>query len=241
VADEKPLSEIIVGDRFWLAYGQEMVRGAILAPERRAEQLCTAISWFWTIYSTVALAVLTVARPQLPTTAALFIALPSVVLIFAYWKASSVRRAVLTDVDLRIPQQIQLVHAAAARQKRMALSSAEFYAGAGALSVVAALVVALWVPVRPQLALHAKLDAADPLRLLVLAQVPKQALVHIQARAASAADGGGPAVVALQRAADDGSARAELQLASKGAHRVTVTWSVEGLEYRLSTEVKPPE
>jgi len=239
MAEQKPLTEIMVGDRFWLAYAQEIVRGAVQAPEKRAEQLAGAIAWFWTLYSAAALVVLTVGGTQLPAPAAALVAAPSALLVFAYWMASRVRRPVLLDFDPRIPSEIEAVHAKAAAEKRRALAWAERLTALAACSVVAALVVALLVKPPPTAALSVQADPADSRQLLVSAVTAKNAVVRLTAEAASAPARTASSVTVLERADAAGVLRTRLRAEGLAPYRVTASWQEEGLQHSLALEVKP--
>ena len=78
MSEPKALADLIVGDRFWLGYAQELVRAAVSAPERRAEQLAAAAAWLWTIYSSAVLVALGLGGARPPMPAAFALALPSV-------------------------------------------------------------------------------------------------------------------------------------------------------------------
>ena len=241
--DEKPLSELIVGDRFWLAYAQDIVRGAITAPERRAEQLAAAIAWFWTIYSAAALVALTTGAARLPSAAPWLLALPSAILILAYWLAARVRRPMPIDFDQRIPEQIAQVHAAVALQKRASLRNAEAAAGVAAACVVVALLAAMLGTATPRAELSALVDPLDRQRLTVLAQVSKNALVVFSAQPASApASAVGPAASAiasslLKRADADGVVQATFATAGPLPQRVSAAWTDDKVERTASVVV----
>lgn len=231
----------MVGDRFWLAYAQDIVRGAIQAPEKRAEQLAAAIAWFWTLYSAAALVVLTIGGTLVPMPAAMLIALPSAVLVLAYWMAARVRRPLLMDFDPRIPSEIEAMHAKAAAEKRSALTWAERLTAAAALSVVAALATALFVKPPPSAALTVQVDPADSHLLLVSAVTAKNAAVRLSAEApsspASAASAPG-SVAVLERADATGLLRTQLRAQGAAPYRVTASWQDDGLQHSLSVEVK---
>ncbi len=238
MTDPKPLADITVGDRFWLAYAQELVRGAVSAPERRAEQLSAAIAWLWTIYSSAALVVLAVGGARLPILASLLIALPSVLLIVAYWLASRVRRAIAVEFDPRVPAQVEFAHAQAAQVKARSLRFAEAAAAIAACSVVLSLLTALLGKGGPEAELAVRADPADPRQLLVLGSMPKHAAVQLSVRDTAASAAAGGTVSSLERADDQGLLRARLRAAGDGPQRVTATWTDGQLERSVSTLVK---
>lgn len=237
MSEPKPLADLIVGDRFWLGYAQELVRAAVSAPERRAEQLAAAVAWLWTIYSSAVLVVLGVGGARPPMPAALALALPSALLIVAYWSAARVRRPIPVEFDPRVPVQIEQVHAAAARDKAGQLEAAERWAGVATASVVLALLVALIAPGTPHVELAVRADPADPQQLLVLAAVPADAVVQLSVRPADA--GASAAASRLERADAHGRLQARLPVAGPGPQRVTATWREGTLERSVST-LHPP-
>lgn len=238
MTDPKPLADITVGDRFWLAYAQELVRGAVSAPERRAEQLSAAIAWLWTIYSSAALVVLVVGGARLPILSSLLIALPSVLLILAYWLASRVRRPIAVEFDPRVPAQVEFAHAQAAHEKTRNLRFAEAAAAIAACSVVLALLTALLGKGGPHAQLAVRLDPADPQQLLVLGSMPNHSEVQLSVRDAAASAAAGGTVSLLERADGQGVLRARLRAAGNGPQRVTATWTDGPLEHSVSILVK---
>jgi hypothetical protein len=239
MADQRPPSEIMVGDRFWLAYAQELVLGAVKGPEKRAEQLAVGIGWFWTVYSAAALVVVTVASARPPLPLRLMIAVPSVVLILAYWMASRVRRVNLVEFDPRIPDEIEAAHLAAVREKIRALSWAERLTTLAALSVVAALLSALLIQAPPRVELTVQADPIDPKQLLVLGAMSKDTLVRVTAEAASVPPTAAPSNVVLERTDAAGVLRTRLRTVDSAPVRVTAIWEEDKLRRTASLEFKP--
>jgi len=244
MAELKPLADLVVGDRFWLAYAQDVVRAAVSGPERRAEQLGTAIAWFWTVYSTAALVALSVAGARLPPLAVAAVALPSLLLMGAYWLASQVRRPIPVVFDPRVPDQIEAAHAQAAAQKARDLRWAEGATGLAAASVVLALGVALLGQRLPAADFEVQRDAADPARLLVRATMPAGAAVQLNVRPADASATAASAASAdsglsvLLRADRQGLLSASLA-AGPAAQRVTATWADGPIERSASRLLDP--
>lgn len=238
MADEKALADLVVNDRFWLAYAQEAVRNAVAAPERRAEQLAAGIVWFWTLYSAAALVALTTGSARLSTPAAWLVALPSAVLVLAYWTALRVRRPMLIDFDPRVPEEIEQAHHAAAQQKRRLLQRAERMTVGAAASVVLALATGLLGSApAPAVELSATVDPHHPARLLVWGSVGERALVLLSAQPASAPAAAASAVVWQERADEKGVLRASLPLTGGLPQRVTATWTEDRLERRAALTV----
>ena len=165
MADEKSLSDLVVGDRFWLAYAQELVRAAASAPDRRAEQLSGAIAWFWTIYSAAVLVVFTTKTPSFAVSVPL--ALPVFLLILAHWLASRVRIPILTDFDPRVPSEIEAAHRNRIVEKNRMLAGAEAVTGFAAACVSIAVALSLFATAAPKPDFYASLAGRDPVKLLL--------------------------------------------------------------------------
>ena len=240
MADDKrpPLADIVVGDRFWLAYAQEAVRGAVKAPEARAAQLAATIAWFWTVYSAAGVLAIAFGADRLGTPLAALVAVPSAILIFAYWKASNVGRPLLFTFDPRVPADIKDAFTEAAALKQASLKSAELWTGIAAVLVVVGLAVAFLLPGPSTTALLARVDPVDKGQLLIAAEVPRHAAVTFTAMAASAPAGPSSAASVLVQANGDGKANVVLKV-MPGAHRVTVAWTDDKskIDRAMSVEV----
>ncbi|MCV2218530.1 hypothetical protein [Thauera sp. Sel9] len=239
MASDKPaaLEDIVVGDRFWLAYAQEAVRGAVKAPEQRAIQLAGAIAWFWTVYSAAGLLAVALGGDRFGQFVSLLIALPSLVLIFAYWQTVRVGRPLTFNFDPRIPSEISSAFARAAEAKQSALRWAEILTSFAGLLVAVAVVSALLQSPASAPSLAARFDPDDKMRLLIVASVSKGAPVIFVARAASAPAGAASSASTLVKAASDGQVRTSLRVAAPGAQSVTATWSEDVTKTRLSMVV----
>ncbi len=225
MADESrtPLADIIVGDRFWLAYAQDAVRGAVKAAEARAAAIASAIAWFWTVYS---------ARRRLGNrvrrrTAAHPARRPG-------WRAECLADlCVLEGVGGGAAIAVPLRSARASRDracvpeaagiKKASLRSAEFWTGAAAVLVVLGLSAVFLLPAPGRTSLTALFDPTDSARLLVAAEVARDTMVTFAATAASTPAGAHSSAVTLARANEEGLASATLRV-NPGAHRVTASW-----------------
>lgn len=232
-----PLSDIVVGDRFWLAYAQEAVRGAVKAPEQRAVQLAGAIAWFWTVYSAAGILAVALGAERFGTVVSLAIALPSLILIIAYWQTVRVGRPMTFKFDPRVPSEISSAFEQAASAKQSALRAAEVWTAIAGLFVAVALVTALLQAPAPTPSLSARFDPADGTRLLVAASVSKGSAVTLVAGAASAPLGAASSASTLERAGTDGQVRASLRVGTPTSHSVTASWSDEATKTRHSMSV----
>ena len=240
MADDKrpPLADIVVGDRFWLAYAQEAVRGAVKAPEARAAQLASTIAWFWTVYSAAGVLAIAFGADRVGTPLAALVGVPSAILIYAYWKASSVGRPLLFTFDPRVPAEIEGAFTRAATVKQASLRAAELWTGIAAVLVVIGLAAAFLLPNPSTTMLSARIDPVDKGRLLISAELPNHTAVIFTAIAASAPLASASAVSALVHANADGMANTALHV-GPGALRVAATWTDDKLkiERAMSVEV----
>ena len=239
MADGKPapLGDLVVGDRFWLAYAQEAVRGAVKAPEQRAVQLAGTIAWFWTVYSAAAILGVALGGDRFGAVVSWLIALPSVALIFAYWQAVRVGRPLTVTFDPRVPDEISSAFEVAAKAKQSALRAAEAWTTVAGFLVAAALIAALLQAPSGSASISASIDPADARRILVLASVPKETAVTFVARAASAPASSASSSSTLEKSGSDGVARASLRAVSSGTHSVTAAWTADAGKTRHSMSV----
>jgi hypothetical protein len=239
VASDKPaaLADIVVGDRFWLAYAQEAVRGAVKAPEQRAVQLASAIAWFWTVYSAAGILAVALGGDRFGQLVSLLIALPSLALIIAYWQTVRVGRPLTFKFDPRVPSDISSAFEQAALAKQSALRAAEICTTIAGLLVAIALVTALLQSPAGAPSLAARFDPADKTRLLIVASISKGTPVTFVARAASAPAGVASSASTLEKATSDGRVHASLRVAAPGAQSVTAAWSDDATKTHLSMSV----
>jgi hypothetical protein len=232
----KSLADLVVGDRFWLGYAQELGRAAVSAPDRRAEQLTNAIARFWSIYSAAALIVFTTRSPSLAILVPL--ALPVVLLIVAYWLASEVRAPIRIEFDPRVPSEIEAVHHQGALQKNRMLFWAEIVTGLAAACVVVAIVIALSTTsaAKPDFYIYAGLQDSNKLvlggtfrnsrscvcmfNLSVWLRLPQRMCPW------------------CYRTSLEGELQAQPDVPQADAYRVTVGWNEEKVEKTITIEVK---
>lgn len=224
-ANTQNLSDVVVGDRFWLSYAQDAVRGAIAGPEARATQLAGAIAWFWTVYSSVGILVAVFAPENVSSLASIFVGAPSFILIIAYWYAVRVGRPMLFTFDPRVPAEIANAYAQAAKEKHATLKKAERWTASAGACVTIGFGIALLSNDGHSTSLAARFDPVDSTRILVNASVPRNVIVTFVAQAASGAAGQLLAVSAIERASPDGTARSTLRVASRSAYRVSASWT----------------
>jgi len=241
MSDPKALVDLVVGDRFWLAYAQDAVRSAVGAPEQRAAQLRTAIGWFWTVYSAAGILALAFGDQQPPGPLGLAIALPSLLLMIAYWQAGEVSTPRFIDFDPRVPDEIAQAHALAAQHKRKKLRNAEAWTAFAALAVGVSLAAGALVRSAAGASVDAHLDARDPARLLVTAEAPPRIPVLVSVSVATGSYESGPAIAsALVRADAAGAVSAVLTVPKAEAYRISAVWrdAKTAKWHTVSTELK---
>lgn len=239
MAEEKSLADLVVGDRFWLAYAQELVRAAISAPDRRAEQLTNAIARFWSIYSAAALVVFTARTPSLAISVPL--ALPVVLLIVAYWLASEVRIPIKIEFDPRVPSEIETVFHQAVLQKNRMLFWAESITGLAAVCVVVAIVLALGTTTNARQDFYGYVGRRVSGNLVLGGTFPKQSVLHVDVQPIGLVPPSAKEMSFVYRASENGQLQAQPDVPQADAYRVTVGWTEENVEKTLTIQVKRGE
>src|SRR5688572_29215558 len=124
MADETPLSEIMVNDRYWLQWARASTDATIDARINAGERLTTALAWFWTVYTAIALVGVAVSNRNFSLALGTLIFLPVGLLIGAYLLATRVLMPVDLQFDPRVPEEIQAAYVAAANKMRSRLRAA---------------------------------------------------------------------------------------------------------------------
>jgi len=215
---------------------QEIVKAAITAPDRRAEQLTSGIAWLWSVYTAVTLVVLTTRSQSLPVGATALLAMPAILLIVAYWFASRVRNPYLVRFDPRIPREIADAHRDAVAWKNRALAVAEAITGIAASCVVIATVGAFVAPTPVKAELHGYILRSSN-KLLLAGAFPQHAAVRLLVRTT----GMNPApreVSLLQLVSATGELHAELDVPQAQSYRVSASWDEDKTERSISFSVE---
>jgi len=137
----RPLSDLIVGDRYWLGRAQTMIESGVTARDAAAGRLMTAIAWFWTAYTAAALVTSSLPGRDFTTTTAVLVALPAVLLIIAYLLSLWATLPISFSFDPRIPHDVEAAHNAVVRRKRSRLAAASGATVVAALAVASTLIV----------------------------------------------------------------------------------------------------
>jgi hypothetical protein len=239
MAEEKSLADLMVGDRFWLGYAQELVRAAVSAPDRRAEQLTNAIAWFWSIYSAAVLVIFTAQKPSLAISVPL--ALPVILLILAYWLASRVRAPIRIEFDPRVPSEIETIHHEAAAQKNRMLSWAEGVTGLAGACVVVAVVLALSGTASAKPDFYGYADRQASSKLVLGGSFPKLSVLRVHVQPGGSASTSANDMSMVYRASEYGELQARLDVPQADSYRVTVGWKEEKIEKTITIQVNRGE
>jgi hypothetical protein len=129
-------------DKYWFNYSKELVDKAIASRNEQAARFVTLVGWLWTIYTASAAVGLTLGKENLTLGPKLFIALPSFILIIAYWLAVRAQTPPNIEFDPQSPQQIRTAYANGVRQKKNLLGWAHFSSLVGGIAVGVALITA---------------------------------------------------------------------------------------------------
>lgn len=243
MAEGKLTASDLVGDAFWLEFAKDAVKGAVKGPEQRAVQLTATIAWFWSVYSSAGILAIAFGAERIGTVASVLVAVPSLVLVLAYWKASAVGRPYLTGIDPRVPAEISAAFVAAAAEKKSALWWAEFWTTVAAAFVAIGTISAAWMlssDADPNLS--GRFAPSDARQLMVAAVVPRHSMATFTAVPAAPASGASATgISSYVRAGDDGSVGTTLHTTAPGQQRVSVSWLDEKSksERSISIDVKP--
>lgn len=128
-----------INDQYWLDLAEKLVSDASGVRNTAAEKLASTITWFWTIYTAAVTIGATFAKLAIPLPVLVLGALPSLILVLAYWFAIRAQMPVDISFDPRAPDDIRAAYTAAVRQKAAWLKRAVLASIAAALSVAIAL------------------------------------------------------------------------------------------------------
>ncbi len=132
----------VLDDAYWFAYSKDIVEKAVASRNEQAARFQTFIVWLWGIYTASAAVSLTLGKENLPLYAKVFIALPSLILILAYWSAVQAQTPPYVRFDPRSPTEIMAAYDEQVRQKENLLWWARAWSFVAAFLIGAALVLA---------------------------------------------------------------------------------------------------
>src|SRR5215207_8225332 len=116
--DETALSDLVVNDRYWLRWARDYVSGALAARQNASEKLTSAISWFWSVYTGLAIAAVAFSSKELTTLNILIVFAPTVFLVLAYISAIWAGIPLSIAFDPRSPDKIKLAYKEVLESKR---------------------------------------------------------------------------------------------------------------------------
>jgi hypothetical protein len=234
------LEEVMINDFYWFSRSRAMVDTAVTSREEAAGKVLTAVGWFWTVYSTVAVVGTAVTKVAFPWWVAVVLALPTVFLLVAYLLALRVIFPYDGAFDHRSPQSIAGAYQAVLGLKRKRLRTAVVGTGVAAGTVaLAVLVAAITSPTSGQYlsARYRADEAGGGGRMLVSGRVAadRDVVVSLTPRA----DGGaGQPVVVLERASSSGAVRSSVAAPAGRAYEVKMEWSEDGQTRSFSEVVR---
>ena len=137
MADPQIVSPVI-DDGFWFAYSKEIIEKSLGSRNDQAAKLQSLIAWLWGIYTAGAALGLGLGKANSPLLTAL-IALPSLILIFAYWSAVDAQSPVDVEFDPRSPTEIKQAYILAVDHKKKQFAKARRWSMAAGIFVAIAL------------------------------------------------------------------------------------------------------
>jgi hypothetical protein len=141
MADPQTISPAI-DDAYWFAYSKATIDKALAGRNDQAAKLQNLIAWLWTIYTASAAVGLSLGKANYSLLTTVLIALPSFILIFAYWSAVEAQSPVDVQFDPRSPTEIKESYIHAVDQKKKQLGSARLWSFVAGIFVAIALLAA---------------------------------------------------------------------------------------------------
>jgi len=129
-------------DAYWFTYSKDIVEKAVTSRNEQAGRFQTFIVWLWGIYTASAAVGLTLGSKNFPWYSTVLIALPSVILILAYWSTVYAQTPPYVGFDPRSPTEIMAAYDLGVREKEKLLLKTKRWSLAAALAIGVALVAA---------------------------------------------------------------------------------------------------
>src|SRR5690242_3503646 len=126
-------------DAYWFTYSKDIVEKAVTSRNEQAARFQTFIVWLWGIYTASAAVGLTLGSKNFPWYSTVLIALPSVILILAYWSTVYAQTPPYVGFDPRSPTEIMAAYDEGVRQKEKLLRKTKRWSLAAALAIGVAL------------------------------------------------------------------------------------------------------
>lgn len=118
------VSDVMVGDQFWLHRAQTMVEGSVDRPDAAAGRLTSAVAWFWSVYAGATVVGVAAGEREYSTFKAVVLASPAVLLVVAYGAALWATLPTRVAFDPRSPAEVQAAHEYISKQKHVRLTIA---------------------------------------------------------------------------------------------------------------------
>ena len=131
-----------IDDEFWYAYSRKQVLDAILKRNEAAARLQTLTIWLWGIYTASATVGINLSRTAYPLPIILLIALPSPILIAAYWVTVWSQMPILTGFHPALPKSIRENYASELKNKDRKITISLIFSLLTAVLVSVALIAA---------------------------------------------------------------------------------------------------
>ncbi|HEX2274675.1 MAG TPA: hypothetical protein VHG90_12450 [Acidimicrobiales bacterium] len=231
------LEEVMINDLYWFARARALVDNAILSREEAAAKLLSAVGWFWTVYSTVAIVGTAIADTSFSWWVAVALALPAVSLLFAYLLGLRVLMPHDGCFDRQSPTEIEEACNAILGLKKRRLKVAVGATIVAAATVVGAVLAAAVTSPATDQTLSARFrPAGDEGRLVVAARVQAETDVVVSVRPEGTTPEARPVEV-IERSSKRGDVRSDVAVPLAGSYEVELEWVDDDLTRSVSKNV----
>jgi hypothetical protein len=138
----------IADEMFWLSRGAAVVKESPEKLDKGAQQIASAMAWFWTAYSSVLAAALWMSDSHITWQTSLLIAAPAISLFISYSLAVWASLPISLQFDPAAPYEIKAVHEIVVNKKQFRLGMSLVLAGISALLIATMLVAISLFPKR---------------------------------------------------------------------------------------------
>jgi hypothetical protein len=236
-----PFDKKMVNDAFWLEEATKIVEGGMSARQAGAKDLITAVGWFWTAYTALAIAGLAVFKDALGFLSTVLLFLPTVLLMWAYWRATKAAQPIdIGSFDPHIPEEIEGVFLEGAKKRAKLLEDAKWTTVVAAISVIPAIAIAAFSAAADRSSELRALVASngEAKRVLIEGRFPVETTVHLSV-VPSTKTGALPRVERLRKTQKTGMLNAGLRVPAADAYEVSAEWTEDDVEHRLTRSIKP--
>jgi hypothetical protein len=240
MAEPTPLVDM-VNDRFWLKWARTTVETSYDKRQAAGEKIVTAVGWFWTVYTAVAVAGTTLVDRDLsrPETALVF--LPTAVLIAAYLVGTWTTLPVDLQFEPASPEDATDAYNQMILAKRDRLRWALGFTVAGGLAVVlAGAVLAASEPSAAKADFAVDIEAEGTATvLLVTGEFPAADEVTFRVEPTEPKDGAQPTSFLVRPGGDEKVEDRQALVGSAKSYEVTAVWTKDKAEHALTKTVAP--